>query len=137
MPLSLHDVPGTHFRDGYFPGEATAGNTIEQVLFRAPFACTVTAVVFTPNTTQTGANTTYATLNVYNRTTGAGTTVIATKAYTSGVDLTALTPDTATLSSTAADLLLAAGDVVTAAKAVASTGRALPAGSVRVSFTAR
>lgn len=137
MTLSLHDIPGSHFRDAYFPGHATAGSTVEQILFRAPFACTVTAVSFTPNTTQTGADTTYASLVVYNRTTGAGSTTVASKDYTSGVDLTALTPDTITLSGTAANLNLAAGDVITAAKTVASTGRAMPAGSVRVTFKAR
>ncbi len=135
--LSEHDIPGTRYKDGYFPGHATAASTVEQVLFRAPFACTVTAVDFTPNTTQTGADSTYASLVVYNRTTGAGSTVVASLDFTSGVDLTALTPKTITLSATAADLNLAAGDVIAAAKTVASTGRALPAGSVRVSFKAR
>jgi len=135
--LSLHDIPGTHVRDAYFPGHATAGTEIEQILFRAPFACTVTAVEFTPNTTQAGANTNYFTLTIYNRTTGAGSTSVASLDFTSGTDLTTLTPKTITVSGTAANLNLAAGDVVTAKKVVTASGLACPAGSVRVSFKAR
>ena len=126
------DVP----QQAYFPGHATAGTAIEQVAFRAPFRCVVTAVEFTPNTTQAGANTNYFTLNVRNRTTGAGTAIPAALAFTSGVDLTALTPKTLTLSGTAASLALAEGDVITIEKAVTASGLACPAGVVTVHIKA-
>lgn len=135
--LKLHDIPGDQPISFYFPGHATAGTAVEQIGFRTPFACTVTAVQYTPNTTQTGADTDYATLTVFNRTTGAGSTSVATLAFTSGVDLTALTPKTITVSATAANLNLAEGDVVSAGKVVAGNGRAFPPGVVTVHLKAR
>lgn len=126
------DVP----QQSYFPGHATAGTAIEQVLFRAPFRCVVTAVEFTPNTTQAGANTNSFTLNVRNRTTGAGTGVPASLAFVSGVDLTATTPKTLTLSGTSSVLALAEGDVITAEKAVVGTGLACPPGTITVHIKA-
>lgn len=135
MP-GLKDIPGGFKQAAYFSGHATAGTAIEHGLFRAPFRCTVTAVTFMTASTITGANTNYCTLNVRNRTTGAGSVVIATLAFTSGVDTVAQTPKTITLSSTAADLILAEDDVITAEKAVAGTGLAMPAGLVAVYFKA-
>lgn len=136
MP-GIQDIPGDQPISAYFPGQATAGTAIEQVLFRAPFRCVVTAVEFTPNTTQAGANTNYFTLNVRNRTqAGAGTAIPAALAFTSGVDLTALTPKSLTVSGTAATVALAAGDVITAEKAVTASGLACPAGVITVHIKA-
>ncbi len=135
MP-GIQDIPGDQPISAYFPGHATAGTAIEQVLFRALFRCAVTAVEFTPNTTQAGANTNYFTLNVRNRTTGAGTAIPAALAFTSGVDLTATTPKSLTVSGTAATVALAAGDVITAEKAVTASGLACPAGVITVHIKA-
>lgn len=129
MP-GLQDIPGDQAIRGYFPGHATAGTAIEQVIGRAPFRCTVTAVEFVPNTTQAGANTNSFTLNVRNRVGAAGTAVPASLAFLAGVDLTALTPKAITLSATAADLVLAEGDVITVEKAVVGSGLACPAGAI-------
>lgn len=131
MP-GLKDIPGYHTRQGYFPGHATAGTPIEVPLFRAPFRCTITAIQFLTVSAITGANTNYFTLNVRNRTTGAGTAIPGALAFTSGVDTVAQTPKTITLSATAADLILAEDDVVTAEKAVTASGLACPAGLVVV-----
>lgn len=130
------DLAGDQPINAYFPGHATAGTAIEQVAFRAPFRCVITAVEFTPNTTQAGADSNYFTLNVRNRTTGGGTAVPATLAFTSGVDLTALTPKTLTVSGTAATVAIAANDVITIEKAITGTGLACPAGVVTVHLKA-
>lgn len=135
MP-KLKDLAGDQPQQAYFPGHATAGTAIEQVLFRAPYRCVVTAVEFTPNTTQAGADTNYFTLNVRNRTTGAGTGIPAALAFTSGVDLTARTPKALTLSGTASVLALAEGDVITAEKAITASGLACPAGTITVHIKA-
>lgn len=137
MVLRIHDIPGTHTKDGYFAGHATAGSDKEEALFRAPFACTVTAVEWTPSSNVTGDDTNYFTLTIYNRTTGAGSTVVAQLAFVTGVNATANTPKTITLSGTAANLNLAADDVITASKVHTASGLACPTGSVRVSFKAR
>lgn len=136
--LTLHDVPGDHQRQARFAGHATAGTELEQVLFVAPFACTVTAVEYVADSAQTGSDTTYATLTVYNRgAANAGTASVAALAFTAGIDLAANTPSTITVSATAANLSLATGDVITAKKSVTSTGRALPGGIVVVHTKAR
>lgn len=136
MP-KIKDLAGDLPQQGYFPGHATAAATIEQVLFRAPCRGVITAVELTPNTTQAGANTNYFTVNVRNRgAAGAGTGVPAALAFTSGVDLTALTPKTLTLSGTSSVLAVAEGDVITAEKAVTGTGLACPAGAITVHFKA-
>jgi hypothetical protein len=135
MP-GLQDIPDDQPISSTFPGQATAGTAIEQVLFRAPFRCRITAVEFTPNTTQAGANTNSFTLNVRNRAAGAGTAVPATLAFVAGVDLTATTPRTIPVSGTPAALLLNAGDVITAEKAIVGTGLAGPAGAITVHILA-
>lgn len=136
MP-KIKDLAGDQPQQAYFPGHATAGTAIEQTLFRAPCRGVITAVEFTPNTTQAGAATNYFTLNVRNRgAAGAGTGIPAALAFTSGVDLTALTPKTLTLSGTASVLAVAAGDVITAEKAITASGLACPAGTITVHFQA-
>jgi len=135
MP-GIKDIPGDQARSGYFPGHLTAGTAKEVALFRAPFRCVVTAVEFIPSAAITGANTNYFTLNVRNRTTGAGTAIPAALAFVSGVDGVASTPKTITVSATAADLALAEGDVVTCEKAVTASGLACPDGTVIVHIKA-
>ncbi len=67
-----------------------------------------------PEAAQAGADTNSATLVLRNlKGDGSGTVDIATLALTNGVNLAADTPKTITLSSTAADLLVAKGDVLT------------------------
>lgn len=134
MP-GIQDIPGDQPISFYFPGHATAGTAIEQIGFRAPFRCIITAVEFTPNTTQAGADTNYFTLNVRNRgAAGTGTAIPAALAFTSGVDLTTLVPKSLTAGTEAARTI-AAGDVITAQKAVTASGLACPAGAVTVHLT--
>ena len=132
----LKEIAGDQQHRGYFPGHLTAGTAKESPLFRAPFPCTITAVEFIPAAAQSGANTNSFTLNVRNRTTGAGTAIPAALAFVSGVDLVANTPKTITLSGTASALILAEGDVVTAEKAVVGDGLACPDGLIVVHLQA-
>jgi hypothetical protein len=130
----VRDLPGDQPIVGYFPGHATAGTAKEVAIGRAPFRGVITAVEFIPSAGVTGANTNYFTLNVRNRTTGAGTVIPATLAFVSGTDAVAQTPKTITLSGTAANLAVAEGDVITVEKAVTGTGLACPDGEVVVHF---
>lgn len=131
------EIAGDQSIQAYFPGHATAGTAIEVALGRARFRGQITAVEFIPSAAITGDNTNYFTLSIRNRTTGAGAAIPAALAFTTGVDGVASTPKTLTLSSTAADLLVAADDVITAHKSVTASGLACPPGLVVVHFKAR
>lgn len=114
-----------------------AGSDLETNAFYAPFDGTVTAVRFIPNTTLTGANTDSRTISVVNKgQAGAGTTAVASKAFTSGVNAAADDSTAITLSATAADLVVTAGDVlVVKSLHVGSTGLADPGGLVEIDLS--
>lgn len=137
MP-GIQDIPGDQPIQGYFAGHATAGTAKEHSVGRAPFRCRITAVEFIPSAAITGAATNNFTLNVRNRTTaGVGTAIPAALNFGNGTNGVAQAPTSITLSSTAADLLLAAGDVITVEKAINGTGLACPDGQIVVHIVAR
>jgi hypothetical protein len=95
------------------PVASTGAGADASGLTVAPFAGTLSAASIISLTTLTGANTESRTLQVFNRgQAGSGTTLMASKAFTSGVNATAEDETSLTLSATAADLVVAAGDVV-------------------------
>lgn len=129
-PLSLYPA-------ATLPAVAT-GTDADVAVFIAPFDCTVSAVTYTPNATITGADTNSRTLNLRNKgLTGGGSTVVASKAFTVGVNATAYDETTITLSGTAANLDLVAGDVLALQSDSVGTGLADPGGLLRVSVTRR
>jgi hypothetical protein len=91
---------------------------------------TVTLIQYIPNGSLSGANTNSRTINVYNRnaTDGTGTTLIATLALVSGVNLVDNVAKTIPLSGTAANLLLTASQVVEVESLHVGTGIADPGG---------
>lgn len=111
-----------------------AAADFEVALFTAPYAGVVTSVNYITDTTLTGANTESRTILLINKgQAGAGTTTVASKAFTSGVNATAFDATAITLSATAADLVLVAGDVLAFKSLhVGSTGLADPGGTVEV-----
>jgi hypothetical protein len=95
------------------PVASTAAGADASGLTVAPFAGTLSAASIISLTTLTGANTESRTVQVFNRgQAGSGTTLMASKAFTSTVNATAEDETSLTLSATAADLVVAAGDVV-------------------------
>ena len=103
------------------------------VLEPARFTGKVTAVTYTPEAASTGDNTNYRTYTLVNKgAAGAGSTVIATLAMTTGVDFVASDEKTITLSATAADLLVTAGDVLAWVSTPTASGLVDPGGFVRV-----
>jgi hypothetical protein len=115
---------------------ATAGNDLTTILGRAPFTGVVTAVTYSTVTAITGANTNSRTVSLVNKgQSGAGTTVIATIAYTSGVNTVAFDENTVTVSVTAADLNVVEGDILAWTSVHVGTGIADPGGTVIVSFS--
>jgi hypothetical protein len=99
-------------------------------------AGTVTAVTYTPSTVLTGADTNSRTVVLVNKgAAGSGTTIVATKAYTNGVNAAADVPNAVTLSGTAANLVVAAGDVLVWQSTHVGTGLADPGGLVHIEIT--
>ena len=118
------------------PVAATAAGADASGLAVAPFDGVLSAATVIPLTGLTGANTDSRTIQVLNRgQAGSGTTVMASKAFTSGVNLTAEDEGTLTNSGTAADLVVAAGDVIEVKSLhVGSTGLAGPQFLARLKF---
>jgi len=114
-----------------------AGSDAETNVTLVPIAGSVSAVSYMPATVLTGANTDSRTLVLVNKgQAGAGTTVVATKAFVSGVNAPADDSTAITLSATAADLVVADGDVlVWQSTHVGSTGLADPGGLAHVEIT--
>lgn len=101
------------------------------------FAGTVTSVTYVPDTVLTGANTETRTIVLVNKgQSGAGTTIVATKAFVSGVNAAADDETAITLSGTAANLVVAAGDILAwQSTHSGSTGLADPGGMAIVGIT--
>jgi hypothetical protein len=97
-------------------------------------AGTVTSVKYVANAAVTGANTETRTVAVLNKgAAGSGTTSVASLALTNGVNIAAAVPKTITLTSTAADKVVAAGDVLQFTSTHSgSTGLADPGGFLEV-----
>jgi hypothetical protein len=114
-----------------------AASDLETDLAVVDMAGTVSAVNYVPSTVLTGANTESRTLVLVNKgQAGAGTTVVATKAFTSGVNAPADDVTAITLSVVAGATTVADGDVlVWQSNHVGSTGLADPGGLALVEVT--
>lgn len=111
---------------------AAAGTSLTSPVAVAPFAGTVTAAYVT-TADLTGANTNSRTINVYNRGSGgSGATLVASKAFTSGVDAPANTKTPITATPTNA---VAAGDLIDWESLSVGTGLADPGGLAVITFT--
>lgn len=98
------------------------GSGDEVPVFVAPVKGQIIQIGFIPEDAITGADTDYYTLSFQNKgAAGAGTDVIATKAYTNGVDVTALDWEPLTI---AGNQNLEAGDTVTMLKTETGNGLA-------------
>jgi hypothetical protein len=130
-------APLNLFPAAVVPAAATAVDA-DTPVFVAPFDCTVTAVTYVASAAITGADTNSRTLNLRNKgLTGGGSTAVASKAFTSGVNAVAFDETSLTLSGTAANLDLAAGDVLALQSDSVGTGLADPGGLLRVSVARR
>jgi hypothetical protein len=113
-----------------------AGSDATTPLGAAPFAGTVSAVVWVPTAAITGAATNSRTVTLVNKKQdGTGTTVVATLALASGTNPAAFDEVALTLSGTAANLVVAEGDVLAFKSAHEGTGLADPGGEVRAKIT--
>lgn len=114
-----------------------AASDADQTIGEAPFAGTVTGATFVPEAAITGNTTETRTLTIVNKgAAGAGTTVVGTLAYTTGVNGVAFDEQAFTLSAVAGATTVAAGDILAFASTHGgSTGLADPGGKVQVEIT--
>ncbi len=127
---TVAQIRGPHTFRTYIAGAAT-GTDDEWAIVILPNNAKVTGVKWIPNAAITANGTVYSTLTVINKAAGAGTTSVATRSW-AATDSVAFTPESMTLSGTAANLLVSAGQLLTIAKTHASTGLTLPDGTVEV-----
>ena len=114
-----------------------AGATSDQTIGEAPFAGTVTGASYTPEANITGNNTESRTYTLVNKgADGNGTTVVATRAMTTGVNATDFNEDALTLSVVAGATTVAEGDILAfVSTSVGATGLADPGGMVAVEIS--
>jgi len=92
---------------------ATASAIIPEAVWTAPCNCVVTAVYITPESTQAGHDTNYHSISCQNKdAAGTATTSIATYDFVAAGAIAACVRTAMTLSTTAANLVLADGDCV-------------------------
>jgi hypothetical protein len=128
-------APFTRTIEATVPAATIALNT-DQAVTEAPFDATVTKCSLIPEAAVTGDNTNTRTFTLVNKgQAGAGTTVVATLALTTGVNLVAFDEKLFTLSAVAGATSVVAGDVLQLNEVVAASGLAHSGGRVVVEFT--
>lgn len=129
----LQDIRGDIYAQIPVPFMAAATSNAGGNGWKAPFKVQIQSATLTWSAAITGAATNNFTISFFNRTTGAGTVAWATAInYASGINAVKATPITLTLSSTAADLVVAAGDFLVAELTTTGTGLLCPGGTVNV-----
>jgi hypothetical protein len=129
-------ISGTLTHQAYLPSQGTAGTDDNWPVFIAPANLTVTAVQFTPSAAITADATNFTTLTLQNKAAGAGSTSVASRAW-SATNSVASTPEAFTLSGTAANLNVAAGDSLEVVKTHGGTGLVIPDGWLTISYKIR
>jgi hypothetical protein len=116
---------------------STVGNDLNTNVLSAPQAGTLTAVGYATVTAITGAATNTRSVTLVNKgAAGTGTTSMATLQFDSGVNTVANVPKVITLTTTAADRVVAAGDVLQFQSTHVGTGIADPGGLLLITIAA-
>ncbi len=116
----------------YVPATTASASDSEYAMWRAPWAMTLVNAYVTYDAAITGANTNTFTAKVMNRgTANAGTTVLASKAFTSGVNSAI---NVATALTNGATLSIAEGEVITYLSDQAGSGMNDTAHAVTIDY---
>lgn len=112
-------------------GKDAATATRDDAVLRVPFAGVVTVATFIPDAPLTGVDTNSAKLSLINKgSTGAGTSVVATKSFVSGVNGAGHDELSLTVSTTLATV--AEGDVLALSVTKEGSGLTTPAGLLKI-----
>jgi hypothetical protein len=126
--------PGSYEKTVYIPVVAAGTDKVKPIMI-APFNGVLVSAKKIFTTAITGADTNTFTAEIINGgSNGLGTTLMASKAYTNGVDAVAQTPESLTLSATVANRTFSAGDVIQYKSNQAGTGLQDEEGYVELTF---
>lgn len=131
--MNFNELSGTLQVVAYVPSQATANTVDNWPVWQAPAKCQVTSVKFVPSANITANGTNYSTYTLTRYTAGASGATVATRAW-SATDSVAETPESMTLSGTAANLLLAVDDTLSVVKTVAASGLTIPDGLLVIRY---
>lgn len=132
--IGLSDIPGEHSYSKTVLAIGSSIATRTDVLFVAPFKCTVSRITITANASVSGRGTNTRNINVDDTGVGgSGTTEIATLDLASGTDIVAFVPKALTV--TATDL--AKGQALSIQLEEIGSGRDLPETTVNIYYTAQ
>lgn len=131
--MELREMSGSLTVAVYVPSQATLGTDDSWPVWQAPHDCQVTAAVFTPSEAVTANATHYSVYTLTRHTAGASAATVATRSW-AATNSVATTPETMTLSGTAANLLLAAADTLSVVKTHGGNGLVIPDGLLMVTY---
>ena len=118
------------------PSQSVAATGDNFPVWRAPANATIDGASFTPADAVTANGTNFATYTLTNKGTGAGSTPVATRAW-SATNSVASTPDTMALNGTPANLQVNAGDSLEIVKSVGGSGLVIPDGLLVIDYQLR
>lgn len=131
--MQLKELGGTLTATAYVPSQATLGTDDNWPVWQAPSKCQIASAVFVPSAAVTANATHYSIYTLTRYTAGASATTVATRSW-AATDSVASTPETMSLSGTAANLLLAAGDTLEVVKTHGGNGLVIPDGLLVVTY---
>lgn len=131
--MQFKELSGTLYVQTFVESVGNAASTGNLPVWRAPHNCQIVSAVLVPAAAITANGSAYSTYTLTRHAAGASATTVATRAWDTG-DSAAVTPESMTLSGTAANLLLDADQTLSIVKTVTSTGLLIPACLVVVGY---
>lgn len=131
--MQFKELGGLLRHQAYVPSQGTAGTVDNWPVFVAPAKLQIVSVKFVPSAAVTASGTNFSTYTLTNKVAGAGSTAVASRAW-SATDSVASTPESLTLSGTAANLLVNADESLEVVKTIGGTGLVIPDGLLVINY---
>jgi hypothetical protein len=131
--MQFKELGGDLFQQALVPSQATAGTDYNWPVWSPSAKAVVTAVKFVPRAAVTADPTNNTIYTLTNKVSGAGSAAIATRTWAAGNSV-ASTPESFTLSGTAANLLVGVGDNIEVVKTHGGTGLVIPDGLIVITY---
>ncbi len=131
--MQFKELGGDLIHQAFVPSQATAGTDYNWPVWSPSAKAVVTGVKFVPRAAVTADPTNFSTYTLTNKVAGAGSTSVATRAW-SATNSVASTPEALTLSGTAANLLVGVGDNIEVVKTHGGTGLVIPDGLLVITY---
>ena len=131
--MQYKELGGDLVHQTFVPSQATAATDYNWPVWSPAAKAVVTAVKFVPRLAVTADPTNNTIYTLTNKVAGAGSTSVATRTWAAGNSV-ASTPESFTLSGTAANLLVGAGDNIEVVKTHGGTGLVIPDGLLIITY---